>query len=360
MADADEPQDAREEPVEDVPGDPGGEPRADPLDRGVVELAAVLGELLQSAGALLSQLQQVSPETVRATVADPLATVVAVAAELGVDFSGGVEDVLAYSRSRLTGDFAVDEFGFDPEFTERIVLPALRPLVRSWFRADISGLESIPTDGPALLVSNHAGTLPLDGLVLHSLIHDETGRHTRMLGADLIFATPYSHDLARRIGVTYACPEDALRLLEAGQLVTVFPEGFKGLGKPYSERYRLQRFGRGGFVATAIEAGVPIIPVSVVGSEEIYPLLSGAPALARAVGLPYLPITPLFPWFGLLGAVPLPSKWTIRVGEPIATDELDPRVATDPMTVFELTNQVRETIQDTLYAMLEERRSPFF
>lgn len=332
----------------------------DPLDRESVDLAAVLAELLQSASALAGQLQRATPEAVRAAVADPWATLVGVAAELGVDWQGGVDDVLAYARSRLTGDFAVDEFGFDPDFTERIVLPALRPLTRQWFRATITGLENLPAEGPALLVANHAGTLPLDGLVLHSLIFDEIGRHTRMLGADLIFATPFSHDFARRIGVTYACPEDAQQLLRAGQLVTVFPEGFKGLGKPYSERYRLQRFGRGGFVATAIEAGVPVVPVSIVGSEEIYPLVSGAPALARALGLPYLPITPLFPWFGLLGCVPLPSRWSIRVGEPVATDEMDARAAADPMTVFEVTSQVRATIQDTLYAMLQERRSPFF
>ncbi|WP_232821744.1 1-acyl-sn-glycerol-3-phosphate acyltransferase [Desertihabitans aurantiacus] len=320
----------------------------------------MLGELLQSAGAVLTQLREASPEAVRDALADPLATAVGIAAELGVDWQGTVDDVVGYTRSRLAGDYAVDEFGFDPEFTERIVLPALRPLARSWFRAEISGVEHLPAEGPALLVANHAGTLPLDGLVLHSVIFDEIGRHPRMLGADLVFATPFSHDFARRIGVTYACPEDALRLLETQNLVTVFPEGFKGLGKPYSERYRLQRFGRGGFVSTAIAARVPIIPVSVVGSEEIYPVLAQAPNAARALGLPYLPITPLFPWLGLLGTVPLPSKWMIRIGEPIATDELDASTADDAMTVFDVTNQVRETIQDTLYAMLAERRSPFF
>ncbi|MVA77015.1 acyltransferase [Auraticoccus sp. F435] len=370
-----EPDHVEPDPQDDHVADPAGNaqgapagaggtqdppPARDPLDREPVDLAAVLAELLQSGGALLRQLQHAYPGAVRDALADPLATLVSVAAELGVDWQGGVDDVVAYTRSRLSGEFAVDEFGFDPEFTERIVLPALRPLVRSWFRAEISGLENIPDEGPALLVSNHAGTLPLDGLVLHSLLHDEIGRHPRLLGGDLIFATPYAHDVARRIGVTHACPEDALRLLEEGHLVAVFPEGYKGLGKPYSERYRLQRFGRGGFVACAIQARVPIIPVSVVGSEEIYPLIAPLPEVASAVGWPYLPITPLFPWFGLLGLLPLPSRWSIRVGEPIATDELDVRAAADPMTVFEVTDQVRETIQDTLYAMLQERRSPFF
>jgi 1-acyl-sn-glycerol-3-phosphate acyltransferase len=215
-------------------------------------------------------------------------------------------------------------------------------------------------DGSALLVSNHAGTLPLDGMILQTVVYDEIGRHVRMLGADLIFKMPYSGDLARKTGTTLACQEDAERLLAANQLVAVFPEGFKGLGKPYADRYKLQRFGRGGFVTAAIRAQVPIIPIAIVGSEETYPLIAKAPALARALGVPYFPITPLFPWFGPLGLIPLPSKWIIQFGEAITTDELVPGAADDPMTVFNITDQVRETIQQTLYALLMQRRSAFF
>jgi 1-acyl-sn-glycerol-3-phosphate acyltransferase len=233
-------------------------------------------------------------------------------------------------------------------------------LVQSWFRVEVRGAENLPVRGSALLVSNHAGTLPIDGMVLHSVVYDEIGRHVRMLGADLIFKTPYSHDFARRTGATLACQEDAERLLANDQLVAVFPEGFKGLGKPYADRYKLQRFGRGGFVSAAVRAQVPIIPVSVVGSEEIYPLIARAPAVARALGLPYFPITPLFPWLGPLGLIPLPSKWIIQFGEAIATDELPPGAADDPMIVFNVTDQVRETIQHTLYALLVQRHSVFF
>ena len=161
-------------------------------------------------------------------------------------------------------------------------------------------------------------------MVLHAVVYDEIARHVRMLGADLIFKTPFSHDLARKTGTTLACQEDAERLLAADQLVAVFPEGFKGLGKPYADRYKLQRFGRGGFVSAAVRAQVPIIPVSIVGSEEIYPLISTAPVLARALGVPYFPVTPLFPWLGVLGLIPLPSKWIIEFGEAITTDELPP------------------------------------
>ena len=209
-------------------------------------------------------------------------------------------------------------------------------------------------------MSNHAGTMPLDGMILHTVVFDEIGRHVRMLGADLIFKTPYSHDLARKTGTTLACQEDAERLLGSDQLVAVFPEGFKGLGKLYADRYKLQRFGRGGFVSAAVRAQVPIIPVSIVGSEEIYPLLSRAPTLARALGVPYFPVTPLFPWLGVLGMIPLPSKWIIEFGEAVTTDELPPGAADDPMVVFNVTDQVRETIQQTLYSLLMQRRSAFF
>jgi 1-acyl-sn-glycerol-3-phosphate acyltransferase len=285
---------------------------------------------------------------------------VGLAQSLGVDWPGTAEEMVAFLRSRLKGDYAVDEFGFDSEFTTKIFLPLLRPLVRSWFRVEIRGAENLPADGAALLVSNHAGTMPLDGMILHAIVFDEIGRHVRMLGADLIFKTPYSHDLARKTGTTLASQEDAERLLAAEQLVAVFPEGFKGLGKRYVDRYKLQRFGRGGFVSAAVRAQVPIIPVSIVGSEEIFPLLSTAPVLARALGVPYFPVTPLFPWFGLLGMIPLPSKWIIQFGDAITTDELPAGAAEDPMIVFNITDQVRETIQHTLYALLMQRRSAFF
>jgi 1-acyl-sn-glycerol-3-phosphate acyltransferase len=299
-------------------------------------------------------------DRLRALGADPLRGVMTLASALGVDWDESLDSAVSFARSRMKGDYAIDEFGFDPELTTRIFLPLLRPLVQSWFRVEVRGIENVPTTGSALLVSNHAGTMPLDGMVLHSIVYDEIARHVRMLGADLIFKTPFSHDLARKTGTTLASQDDAERLLAADQLVAVFPEGFKGLGKLYADRYKLQRFGRGGFVSAAVRAQVPIIPVSIVGSEEIYPLISTAPVLAKALGLPYFPVTPLFPWLGALGMVPLPSKWIIEFGEAIATDELSPGAAEDPMVVFNVTDQVRETIQHTLYRLLMQRRSAFF
>lgn len=268
-------------------------------------------------------------------------------------------ELLAFLRRRITGDYDVDEFGFDQEITDRFLLTALRPLAEKWFRIDVHGIENIPVDGGALVVSNHSGTVPVDGLMTSLVLHDHAGRYLRMLGADLVFTLPFIGELARKGGATLASNEDAERMLSRGDLVGVWPEGFKGIGKPFSERYKLQRFGRGGFVSAALRTGVPIVPCSVVGAEEIYPLVGNIPSLARLLGVPYIPITPLFPWLGALGMVPLPSKWLIEFGEPIRTDSYGEGAADDPMLVFNVTDQVRETIQQTLYALLIRRRSVF-
>jgi len=291
--------------------------------------------------------------------------------ELLVAFQGAAREVfgdqwepqlarmLAFVRRRLTGEYAVDEFGFDQEITERFFMAALRPIAEKWFRIEVRGLENIPETGGALVVSNHSGTIPVDGLMTMVTVHDRTGRHLRALGADLVFKLPFVSTLARKSGATLACTEDAERMLAGGELVGVWPEGFKGIGKPFSERYKLQRFGRGGFVSAAVRTGVPIIPLSVVGAEEIYPLVGNMPSLARLLGVPYIPITPLFPLLGPLGLVPLPSKWLLEFGEPIRTDEYDEGAADDPMLVFDVTDQVRETIQQTLYSLLMQRQSVF-
>lgn len=349
--------DAGPDRADDRPGPEADDHGAAP--RSGAALGPLLTDLVTAGRRLLDKLQEVPNERVRAVATDPLRELIALAGRLGVDWSDGVDELTDFVRSRLTGDYAVDEFGFDPEFTTRVWLPAVRQLARRWFRVEVRGAENIPTDGAALLVANHAGTLPLDALVLQSVIFDETERHARCLGADLVFDTPYSADLARKIGVTLACQPDAERLLGTGQLVTVFPEGFKGLGKLYTERYQLQRFGRGGFVSGAVRAQVPIVPVSIVGSEEIYPQIGQLPAVARLLGVPYFPVTPLFPLFGALGMVPLPSKWIIEFGEQIATDELPPGAADDPVVVFTVTDQVRETIQQTLYGLLNDRGGMF-
>ena len=266
---------------------------------------------------------------------------------------------LAFLRRRIAGTYEVDEFGFDPDLNSSVLLPLARLLYEHWFRVELHGLENIPEHGGALLVANHSGTIPLDAVMLQVGLHDTVERNLRLLGADLVYQVPFLAHLARKSGHTLACPQDAERLLGQGELVGVFPEGFKGVGKPYSERYRLQRFGRGGFVATALRAGVPIIPCSVVGAEETYPKVADLRPLARLLGLPYFPVTPTWPLLGPLGLVPLPSKWMIRFGEPILLEDYGAEQADDPMVVFDLTDQIRETIQHQLYDLLL-RRGPAF
>ena len=268
---------------------------------------------------------------------------------------------LAFLRRRITGDYEVDDFGFDRDLTEHLLAPPFRPLYERWFRVEATGLEHVPATGGALVVANHSGTLPLDAVMtaLALLDHHPAHRPLRMLGADLVFRTPGLGPLARKSGQTLACNPDAERLLAAGELVGVWPEGFKGIGKPFADRYKLQRFGRGGFVSAALRTRVPIVPCSIVGAEEIYPMLGNARTLARLVGLPYVPITPTFPLLGPLGLVPLPSKWYIEFGEPIDTAALPEDAADDPTLVFNVTDQVRETIQQTLYSLLVQRESVF-
>jgi 1-acyl-sn-glycerol-3-phosphate acyltransferase len=268
---------------------------------------------------------------------------------------------IAFVRRRLDGDYEVDEFGYDPELTDKVLLEAVRPLYRHWFRVEVSGLGNVPDEAGALVVANHSGTLPVDALMLQVALYDDHPAHRplRLLGADLVYQLPVLGHLARKSGHTLACPEDADRLMRKGELVGVFPEGFKGVGKPFRERYRLQRFGRGGFVASAIRAGVPIIPCAIVGAEEIYPKVGELRALARLLGVPYLPITPFFPWLGPLGLIPLPSKWLIEFGEPVRTDDYAPEAADDPMLVFNLTDHVREIVQRRLNA-LRLQRGPAF
>ncbi|WP_342768658.1 lysophospholipid acyltransferase family protein [Allorhizocola rhizosphaerae] len=263
-------------------------------------------------------------------------------------------------RRRLTGQYEVDDFGFDTELTDYVFHPLLRTLYKNWFRTEVFGIDNVPKEDGALIVGNHSGTIALDALMLCLAVHDEHPghRYLRLLAADFVFRLPLVSEIARKSGATLACNPDVDRLLHEGQLVGVFPEGFKGVGKRFSERYKLQRFGRAGFVSVALRNKAPIVPVAIVGAEEIYPLLGNIKPLARLLGAPYFPVTPTFPWLGPLGMVPLPSKWMIEFGEPIDTTPWADQ-ADDPAVVFNLADQVRETIQGMLHGLLERRPDPF-
>jgi len=268
--------------------------------------------------------------------------------------------VLSFLRRRVNGEYEVDEFGYDPDLADNILLAPFRPLYDTWFRVETRGLENV-ADGAGLVVGNHSGTVPLDAIMTMLALRDHhpDQRRLRPLGADLIFGLPFLGEYARKGGATLACAPDAERLLTSGELVGVWPEGYKGIGKPFSERYKLQRFGRGGFVAAALKTKAPIIPTAIVGAEETYPVIGNSRTLARILGVPYIPLTPTFPWLGPLGLVPLPSKWIIEFGRPIPTDEFPDGAADDPALVFDLADQVREVIQQTLYRLLMQRRSVF-
>jgi len=261
---------------------------------------------------------------------------------------------------RMEGDYAEDEWGFDEEFTE-LVEPFFAFLYETWWRVKVEGAERVPAHGRALLTANHAGILPWDATMMSLALLREhpLPRNPRFLVLNWAFDLPWVSSGMRKVGGVVASPFNAMRLLEQDHLVAVFPEGVKGTGKPYSERYRLQRFGRGGFVEIALRTGAPIVPVAVVGSEEIYPKLADLPWVARLIGAPYFPVTPTFPLLGPLGVIPLPSKWRIEFLDPIETASYGPEGAEDRALVLEFSERVRDQIQQALYANLVKRGPAF-
>lgn len=266
----------------------------------------------------------------------------------------------ALREAHRSGQFDVDDFGFDRELTEAI-LPLFRIVARRYWRVEVDGLENIPRSGGALLVSNHAGVLPWDGAMIKVAVFDAVERHARALVAAWFGDLPMASWFMRRTGQAPGHPDDTLRLLRDGELVLVFPEGVKGTGKPWSERYRLRRFGRGGFVEVAARAGVPILPVSVVGSEETYPMIGDLRSIAGLLGMPYFPITPTWPWLGPLGLVPLPSKWRITFHPVVDTAGVLVAAGHEPeqSRVLELSDSVRVTIQQGVIADLMRRQRTF-
>jgi 1-acyl-sn-glycerol-3-phosphate acyltransferase len=245
--------------------------------------------------------------------------------------------------------------GHDPGFLERAA-PILEFLYARYFRVRLLGLENIP-DGPALLVANHSGGIPYDGaMLLYGVYRDHPShRRVRPLVANFAFHSGWMQHVVARIGGVRASTETALPLLQHGNLVAVFPEGLKGVGKLYRERYRLIRFGRGGFARLARQASVPMLPVAIVGAEEIHPVIGKITSLAEPLGLPYIPITPTFPWLGPLGLLPVPTKWTIQVGAPIPPPTVGDEGATPAAA-----EAVRSAIDGMIADLLAQRRSVLF
>ena len=295
------------------------------------------------------------------------------------DWSEGVFDVLGRTLRRLEGlslielyedlgryvsaakrasiSDSIDEFGLDTEYLER-ARGLLDFLYDRWWRVQIVGVENIPDDAPVLFIANRSGVLPYDGLMIAHASEREhpTGLRPRFLVADWLVTLPFSQPLLARIGGVRACQENADRLLASGQWVVAFPEGQKGALKPFNERYRLQRFGRGGFVSLAVRRRAVIVPTAVIGGEEVHPVLYLPQLAHRILGVP-LTITPTFPLLGPLGLVPLPSQWRIRFGDPIRFDDVAAERSDDPLYVNRTREQVRSAIQSLLDTEVRKRTS---
>lgn len=251
-----------------------------------------------------------------------------------------------------------DGYGYDPEY-ERRMKGILDTLFSKYWRAEIEGIENIPSSGKVLLVANHAGMLPYDSLMIREAVlrHHPEERLVRPLLEDFVYYFPFLGTLMGKLGSVRACQENGQSLLDRGDAVLVFPEGIKGIEKPYKMRYRLQRFGRGGFIRLAINTRAPIVPVAVIGSEETHPVLANFEQVAKILGLPYLPLTPTFPLMGALGLIPLPSKWKIVFGKPIPFDEYAAEQAHDRILVNKLVERVRSRLQSMIDKELATRKS---
>ncbi len=254
----------------------------------------------------------------------------------------------------------IDDFGLDPIYDAKLK-PLLDFLYSKYFRVETVGVDRIPTEGRCLLVANHSGTVPLDGVMLKTAVKREhdTARDVRWLTEDFIYHFPFVGSMMNRLGAVRACQENAERLLSKEELVAVFPEGVKGIGKLYSQRYRLQRFGRGGFIKLCLRTQTPIVPVAIVGAEETNPMLFRIEHLGKIFGVPYVPVTPTFPLLGPAGLLPAPTKWRISFGELIDFSAHGPEAALDEILVAKLAERVRATIQGMLDRTTAARKSVF-
>lgn len=271
---------------------------------------------------------------------------------------GSQTALLARRRTEAPG---ADDLGFDREWTESLG-GFFRWLYHHYWRVRTVGIDNVPAEGRALVVANHAGVIAYDGAMVHTalVVEHPAQRHPRPLALPPAFRVPVVSSFLRRTGSLPSHPRTAQRLLERDELVLVFPEGLAGTGKPYGERYRLREFGRG-FARLALRTRSPIVPVSIVGSEEVHPMVANLGPLARLLGLPYVPVTLTLPWLGPLGLVPLPTSWIIEFHEPVPPPSVagGSRGADERDAADELAARVRATIQAGVYRNLERRGSVF-
>ncbi|MCS7039109.1 MAG: acyltransferase family protein, partial [Caldilineales bacterium] len=293
---------------------------------------------------------RISPEWFEPQTWQGLAYVLQVALQMQIEFV----------QRRLRGEYEVDLWGYDQEVADYLALVTGFLFHRYW-RVEMTGLEHIPNEGRGLLVANHSGVLPLDGAIIAYGVreHHPAHRLVRVLMDDWFLTLPFVSVLLTKSGHVPAHPDNGRRLLDADELVLAFAENPKGISPFYRERYRLGRFGRGGFVKMAIETGAPILPVAVVGVEETYPLVVDLKPVAQWLGAPALPVPLTLPWLGPLALLPLPSRWTIDIGEPIVAHLEDESLIDNPAFVSDITDLVRNRVQEWVNKRLAERRSAF-
>lgn len=286
----------------------------------------------------------------------------AIAVESAAELAGSQYYVQKWGRKGLRSRAEeVDEFGLDRSFDAKL-RPVLDFIYRRYFRIQTEGIGNVPSEGRAVVVGNHSGSIPIDGLMLRTALRTDhpAGRDLRWLAEDFLFYLPFAGVFMNRAGAVRACQENAERLLSRDNLIAVFPEGVQGIRKLFRDRYRLQRFGRGGYIRLCLRTRAPLIPCAIIGGEEASPLLYRFDTLADLLRIPYLPVTPTFPALGALGLVPAPTKWRIKFGEPIAFDNYGPEAADDDLLVGRLSERVRTTIQSMLENGLRQRRSVWF
>lgn len=249
-----------------------------------------------------------------------------------------------------------DPFGIDLELREK-VKPAFRFLHDRYWRIEVSGAHHVPASGPVLLVANHSGALPFDGAMIVTALDKHRGRALRFLYDKFVVNLGPVDAFYRKVGGVVASRENAVTLLQQGEPLLVFPEGVPGVAKPFSDRYRLRPFSPG-FARMALSLDVPVVPVAVVGAEEIYPLVGRAESVGKLLGMPYVPITPFFPVLGLLGALPLPTKWYIRFGKPLRLTAIDDEVR--HVRARHEAIRVRRRLQAMVTRLKQRRKSLFF
>ena len=286
----------------------------------------------------------------------------AIAVESAAELAGSQYYVQKWGRKGLRSRAEeVDEFGLDRSFDAKL-RPVLDFIYRRYFRIQTEGIGNVPSEGRAVVVGNHSGSIPIDGLMLRTALRTDhpASRDLRWLAEDFLFYLPFAGVFMNRAGAVRACQENAERLLTRDNLIAVFPEGVQGIRKLFRDRYRLQRFGRGGYIRLCLRTRAPLIPCAIIGGEEASPLLYRFDTLADLLRIPYLPVTPTFPALGALGLVPAPTKWRIKFGEPISFDNYGPEAADDDLLVGRLSERVRTTIQSMLETGLRQRRSVWF